>query len=197
MDKSAMDKNAMDHSTMDHSTMDHSTVDPSTVDPSTMTGSDGGMVMTHPGFPFEWGVALWAVMALCVVRALLRPTAHIGKTNHFTLRNIPGLGSLIAYVTTRPWVLFTLKLIFVALFLLIIAADFSGTPLAERNAATALLALFMVVLATLSLSLFERNPYCQFFCPVGRTIGFYSQNQYPPVVIDAAHGHAVLTGRRG
>lgn len=41
--------------------------------------------------------------------------------------------------------------------------------------ATALLALLMVVLATLSLALFERKAFCRYFCPVGRTIGFYSE----------------------
>jgi ferredoxin len=40
---------------------------------------------------------------------------------------------------------------------------------------TALLALFMVVLAVASLAVFERKAFCRFGCPVGRTIGFYSQ----------------------
>lgn len=41
--------------------------------------------------------------------------------------------------------------------------------------ATALLALLMVVLATVSLAVFERKAFCRYFCPVGRTIGFYSE----------------------
>ncbi len=41
--------------------------------------------------------------------------------------------------------------------------------------ATAVLALAMVVLATLSLALFERKAFCRYFCPVGRTVGAYSQ----------------------
>lgn len=41
--------------------------------------------------------------------------------------------------------------------------------------ATAMLALVMVVLATLSLALFERKAFCRYFCPVGRTVGCYSQ----------------------
>lgn len=40
---------------------------------------------------------------------------------------------------------------------------------------TALLALVMVILSTLSLALFERKAFCRYFCPVGRTVGFYSQ----------------------
>jgi ferredoxin len=40
---------------------------------------------------------------------------------------------------------------------------------------TAVLALFMVVLAAVCLVLFERKALCRYICPVGRTIGFYSQ----------------------
>lgn len=41
--------------------------------------------------------------------------------------------------------------------------------------ATALLALLMVVLATASLAFFRRKAFCRYFCPVGRTVGAYSQ----------------------
>lgn len=41
--------------------------------------------------------------------------------------------------------------------------------------ATALLALLLVVLATVSLAVFERRAFCRYFCPVGRTIGFYAE----------------------
>ncbi len=40
---------------------------------------------------------------------------------------------------------------------------------------TAVLALIMVVLATASMVVFERKAFCQYFCPVGRTLGLYSQ----------------------
>ncbi len=40
---------------------------------------------------------------------------------------------------------------------------------------TALLSLLMLVLATISLALFKNKAFCHYFCPVGRTIGFYSQ----------------------
>ncbi len=40
---------------------------------------------------------------------------------------------------------------------------------------TALVALFMVVLAVTTLSVFERRGFCRYLCPVGRTVGFYSQ----------------------
>lgn len=41
--------------------------------------------------------------------------------------------------------------------------------------ATALLALVMIVLATVSRAVFERGAFCHHFCPVGRTVGFYAQ----------------------
>ena len=41
--------------------------------------------------------------------------------------------------------------------------------------ATAMVSLIMVLLATVSLSLFKRKAFCRYFCPVGRTVGFYSQ----------------------
>jgi polyferredoxin len=40
--------------------------------------------------------------------------------------------------------------------------------------ATALLALLMVTLATVSLALYERKAFCRYFCAVGRTLGAYS-----------------------
>jgi polyferredoxin len=40
--------------------------------------------------------------------------------------------------------------------------------------ATALMALLMVVLATVSLALYERKAFCRYFCAIGRTIGAYS-----------------------
>lgn len=40
---------------------------------------------------------------------------------------------------------------------------------------TAVVALLMVVMATTSLALFERKAFCRYICPVGRTVGFYSQ----------------------
>jgi len=40
---------------------------------------------------------------------------------------------------------------------------------------TALLSLLMVVLATLFLAIYKNKVFCHYVCPVGRTIGFYSQ----------------------
>ena len=40
---------------------------------------------------------------------------------------------------------------------------------------TSVLALLMVVMATVSLAIYDGKAFCRHFCPVGRTIGFYSQ----------------------
>jgi len=50
-----------------------------------------------------------------------------------------------------------------------------GVGITASPYATALLALTMVVLTTASLAVFERKAFCRYFCPVGRTIGFYAQ----------------------
>ena len=50
-----------------------------------------------------------------------------------------------------------------------------GVGITTNPYATAAVALLMVVLATASLALFQRKAFCRYFCPVGRTIGFYSQ----------------------
>ena len=41
--------------------------------------------------------------------------------------------------------------------------------------ATAVLALVVVVLATVSMLVYERKAFCRYFCSVGRTIGFYAE----------------------
>ncbi|MCF6198217.1 MAG: 4Fe-4S binding protein [Hyphomicrobiaceae bacterium] len=50
-----------------------------------------------------------------------------------------------------------------------------GVGLTSAPYATAVLALTMLVLASLSMAIFERKAFCRFACPVGRTIGFYAQ----------------------
>lgn len=50
-----------------------------------------------------------------------------------------------------------------------------GVGVTLNPAATAMLALLMVVLTTTSHALFERKPFCRYVCPVGRTVGFYAQ----------------------
>jgi polyferredoxin len=48
-----------------------------------------------------------------------------------------------------------------------------GAGVTTSPYATALLALLMVVLATISLAVYERKAFCRYFCPVGRTLGAY------------------------
>jgi len=50
-----------------------------------------------------------------------------------------------------------------------------GVGVTTAPYATALLSLLMVVMATISLALFENKAFCHYFCPVGRTVGYYSQ----------------------
>lgn len=49
-----------------------------------------------------------------------------------------------------------------------------GGGITSAPYATAVLALMMVVMATVSMALFERKAFCRYFCPVGRTVGAYS-----------------------
>jgi polyferredoxin len=50
-----------------------------------------------------------------------------------------------------------------------------GVGLTLNPYATALLALAMVAMAVTSLAIFERKAFCRYFCPIGRTVGAYSQ----------------------
>ena len=61
-------------------------------------------------------------------------------------------------------------LLFVGLTWLELGVGVTASPLA-----TASLALVITVLAAASLAVFERKGFCRYFCPVGRTVGFYGQ----------------------
>ncbi|VAW50166.1 Nitrogen assimilation regulatory protein [hydrothermal vent metagenome] len=50
-----------------------------------------------------------------------------------------------------------------------------GVGITTSPYATAAVSLLMVVLATASLAIFQRKAFCRYFCPVGRTVGYYSQ----------------------
>ncbi len=49
-----------------------------------------------------------------------------------------------------------------------------GAGITVSPYATALLSLLMVILATVSLLVYERKAFCRYFCAVGRTLGAYS-----------------------
>ncbi len=220
------------------------------------------MIMTHPGLPWSWALAVWVVMLALTLRALLQPAAATPGRWRYTLTRLPALGALVRYATRHPGPLQVVKIISVALFILVILAGLTGSQIPERNIATALtwnlwwtgliisvfflgsawcavcpwdtladwlvkrrlwrrapagrslnlrvpkqlrnilpalllfvgltwlelgvgvttspyatasIALLMLVLASVSLAVFERKAFCRYFCPVGRTVGFYAQ----------------------
>ncbi len=221
------------------------------------------MSMTHPGLPYEWVIVVCVLMLILTGRSLLTTTSHQhALTFSISFAKLPFFNSCVRFLTASPWLLVTLKIIMVLLFLLVIAAGLFGTPIPERNIATvltwniwwagliisvfflgsawcavcpwdslatwlvrrrlwqrahpnnslnlrvprwlrsvwpallmfialtwlelgfgvttspyitALLSLLMIVMATVSLAMYEGKAFCRYFCPVGRTIGFYSQ----------------------
>jgi len=78
--------------------------------------------------------------------------------------------SLNLRVPRRLRTIWPALLMFIALTWLELGLGITVSPYA-----TALIALLMVVLATVSLAIFERKAFCRYFCPVGRTVGCYSQ----------------------
>lgn len=50
-----------------------------------------------------------------------------------------------------------------------------GVGVTQSPYATAVLSLLILVLATISVAVYEDKAFCHYFCPVGRTIGYYSQ----------------------
>ena len=218
--------------------------------------------MTSPGLPALWGYAVVAFMLAVAIHAATRPRATERGRWHLALSRLALVGPVVRGMTRQPLVLFIFKLVFVGVFLLIIASGLYGTPLPARNAATvltwnlwwagvivsvlaigsawcavcpwntlagwlvkhrlwrragratslnlrlparwrnvmpalfmlivltwlelgmgvtldpfatALLALLMLVLATVFMALFGDGAFCHYVCPVGRTIGFYAQ----------------------
>ncbi len=99
----------------------------------------------------------WNALANWIVR--WRPWATAGEST--------GLGLRVPRMLRHVW---PALLLFIGLSWLELGAGITTNPYA-----TALMALLMVVLASISLMLFRRNAFCRYFCPVGRTIGCYSQ----------------------
>ncbi|VAW74988.1 Nitrogen assimilation regulatory protein [hydrothermal vent metagenome] len=220
------------------------------------------MMMTHPGLPAIWGMIVIGSMVIMTLWAVIAPLPGSAGATAYSLTRVPLLRSLVQHLVSSPKILPSLKIIFVALFLLVIYAGLFGNPIPERNIATvltwniwwaglifsvfflgtawcavcpwdtlaqwlvrrrlwkraepnnslnlrvpralrtiwpallmfialtwlelglgittdpyatAIVSLLMVVLATSSLAIFERKAFCRYFCPVGRTVGFYSQ----------------------
>jgi len=217
----------------------------------------GGMV--HDGLSPMWVLIVLASIIVLLVYGYAQ--RHHLQTFSISFVQLPGVGPLFGAISRTPWLLLLLRILFVAIFMLVIAAGLFGTVIPERNIATtltwtiwwtgviisilfigtawcavcpwdtlsswlvkrrlwrrgtdgssltlrvpvwlrnvwpatfmflaltwlelgmgittnpyatAVLALVMVGMAAIALSIFERKAFCRYMCPVGRTIGAYS-----------------------
>ena len=76
---------------------------------------------------------MWAAMALIVAGVLLAPANGSTLTRHVNLASVPGIGGVIRYAASSAWLLRTLKLVFLAVFLLIVAAGLPVYALLRRR----------------------------------------------------------------
>ena len=102
-------------------------------------------------------VCPWDAMATWLVRRRLWRRAH--PNNSLNLR-----------VARRFRSVWPALVLFIVLTWLELGVGVTSSPYM-----TAILALAMVLMATVSLAVYEGKAFCRYFCPVGRTIGFYSQ----------------------
>ena len=102
-------------------------------------------------------VCPWDAMATWLVRRRLWRRAH--PNNSLNLR-----------VARRFRSVWPALVLFIVLTWLELGVGVTSSPYM-----TAILALVMVLMATVSLAVYEGKAFCRYFCPVGRTIGFYSQ----------------------
>ena len=98
----------------------------------------------------------WDAIATWLVRQRLWKKAR--ETSSLNLR--------VPKILRSVWPAF---LMFVGLTWLELGVGVTVSPYA-----TALMALFMVVAATVSLVVYEKKAFCRYFCAIGRTIGAYS-----------------------
>lgn len=117
-----------------------------------------GLVFSILLFGSAWcAICPWDAMAQWLVRRRLWRRA---EPNNSLNLSVPGY----------------LKSVWPALFLFIALTWLElGVGTTVNPYATAIISLLMVIMATVSLSVFKRKAFCKHFCPVGRTIGFYSQ----------------------
>lgn len=98
--------------------------------------ANGTLMMTHPGLPETWALAILALMLLTLVWAVRAPLAATGMGR--PALPLIGHGVKASFRTLGPGPLLALKLVTVSLFLLVIAAGLFGSPIPERNLATVL-----------------------------------------------------------
>lgn len=95
-----------------------------------------GMMM-HPGLPDNWVYTILLAMLLIIAWSFLATTPAY-KPRLLSFRRLPLVGGVLQHMVTRPWVLLLFRVIFVAIFLLVIFSGLFGTPIPERNLATSL-----------------------------------------------------------
>lgn len=93
--------------------------------------------MMHPGLPDNWVYTVLLMMVLIALWSLFaKPFQY--KRRFISFKTLPVVGPLFNRMVTRPWVLLAVRIIFVAIFLLVIVSGLFGTPVPERNLATTL-----------------------------------------------------------
>lgn len=218
--------------------------------------------MSHPGLPEFWSYIVWCCIIIITLWLFKTHSSGASSQTHLNLKSIKGLDKIIHLLSISIWPLFTLKIIVLGFFILVIYAGLNGTPIPQKNIATvltwniwwaglivsifflgtswcavcpwdtlaswfvrpgflfkykinnslelnppkwlrnvwpallmfigltwlelgvgvttspywtALLSLLMVVMATITLAIFKNKAFCHYVCPIGRTVGFYSQ----------------------
>lgn len=117
-----------------------------------------GLVFSIFFFGTAWcAVCPWDALAQWLVRRRLSKRAEPNNSLNWSLpRYLQNLWPALILLVGLTW----LEL---------------GVGITTSPQGTALVALLMVVMATVSLALFKRKAFCRHICPVGRTVGAYSQ----------------------
>lgn len=95
-----------------------------------------GMMM-HPGLPDNWILFVLLVMAVLFGWGLFAGAGRY-RPRSISFKTLPLVGPWLNGLVTRPWLLLALRLVFVAIFLLVIISGLFGTAVPERNLATML-----------------------------------------------------------
>jgi len=94
------------------------------------------MIMPH-GLPDSWVYFVLLMMVLISLWSLLaKPFKY--RARFISFKTLPFIGTGLNRMVTRPWVLLFFRIVFVAIFLLVIVSGLFGSPIPERNLATTL-----------------------------------------------------------
>ena len=91
--------------------------------------------MVHPGLPAVWVLFVVMSMVFIGIRGLL---LSFDTNQNTTSIKIPFLNNVTKPFITKPWLLVSLRLFAVFVFLTVIYAGLFGTPIPEKNIATVL-----------------------------------------------------------